>query len=106
MTLGGHLVRKQSCRRQLWLFLRNRASDCVELTSIWITSCGVQNVGGLGATREHELNAVVSELVSRKDKDLHKLAIPNSGGLLDTGAGCRNRTDDLPLTRRVLYQLS
>jgi hypothetical protein len=22
------------------------------------------------------------------------------------GAGCRTRTDDLPLTRRVLYQLS
>jgi hypothetical protein len=22
------------------------------------------------------------------------------------GAACRNRTDDLPLTRRVLYQLS
>jgi len=25
---------------------------------------------------------------------------------MDTGAGCPNRTDDLPLTRRVLYQLS
>ena len=24
----------------------------------------------------------------------------------NTGADCRNRTDDLPLTRRVLYQLS
>jgi hypothetical protein len=26
--------------------------------------------------------------------------------LLETGAACRNRTDDLPLTRRLLYQLS
>jgi hypothetical protein len=26
--------------------------------------------------------------------------------VMDDGAGCPNRTDDLPLTRRLLYQLS
>ena len=31
--------------------------------------------------------------------------VPRGLFLLD-GAGCRIRTDDLPLTRRVLYQLS
>jgi hypothetical protein len=29
-----------------------------------------------------------------------------SGHAAFVGAGCPNRTDDLPLTRRVLYQLS
>jgi hypothetical protein len=28
------------------------------------------------------------------------------GGLIEAGAGYRIRTDDLPLTRRLLYQLS
>ena len=29
-----------------------------------------------------------------------------TGRRVDFGAGCQSRTDDLPLTRRVLYQLS
>ena len=32
--------------------------------------------------------------------------VPCDGVALLSGAGCRIRTDDLPLTRRVLYQLS
>ena len=35
-----------------------------------------------------------------------KYADTTLGVIVFIGAGCPNRTDDLPLTRRVLYQLS
>ena len=35
-----------------------------------------------------------------------KYANTTTGTVVFIGAGCPNRTDDLPLTRRVLYQLS
>ena len=40
-------------------------------------------------------------------RDEQSLATRNADSATgQTGAGCPNRTDDLPLTRRVLYQLS
>jgi hypothetical protein len=55
----------------------------------------------------------LGEGTSRRDKYLSRLRFPRfaqSGDRVcrpsDDGAGCRSRTDDLPLTRRVLYQLS
>lgn len=47
--------------------------------------------GYLGYTQPEKQKASPHELAYLLDK---------------SGAACRNRTDDLPLTRRVLYQLS
>lgn len=55
----------------------------------------------LGVRRGY-LNADEDESIFAKDRDANYLT--NTERL--RGAGCRTRTDDLPLTRRLLYQLS
>ena len=49
---------------------------------------------------------VVSEMVSKSRNVVVLLVVTTTKQYVSNGAGCPNRTDDLPLTRRVLYQLS
>ena len=51
-------------------------------------------------------DSLVSRVVSKSRIDSLKLVDAINIRHYFNGAGCPNRTDDLPLTRRVLYQLS
>ena len=51
-----------------------------------------------------EIERITQGLLNKKK--LAVLDITNAASFYMTGADCRIRTDDLPLTRRLLYQLS